>query len=47
VIAGLGALAQAAELLSDPAGYAERVAVSGSNSGEVSEVKTTQQAKPQ
>jgi carboxyl-terminal processing protease len=47
VIAGLGALAQAAELLSDPAGYAERVAVSGSSSGEVSEVKTTQQAKPQ
>lgn len=45
VIAGLGALAQAAELLSDPVAYAERVAVSGSS--EASEVKTTQQTKPQ
>jgi hypothetical protein len=45
VIAGLGALSQAAELLNDPVAYAERVA--GSSSGEVPEGMSAQQAKPQ
>jgi len=45
VIAGIGALPQAAELLSDPVAYAERTA--GSGSSVASEGKTVQRAKPQ